>query len=97
MDIIGKLKFNDEELQIRTTEYSDGRLAVVLRDSTGLPYATISENIPELELQPEEFFAKMRAENEDLREPLLATGIFEDTGRRVTNGFADSEVWRLAA
>lgn len=43
----------------------------------------------------DEFTVKSWSENEPLVEPMLATGLFEDTGRRVPSGFVEAPVWRL--
>jgi hypothetical protein len=38
---------------------------------------------------------KAWSENEPLIAPLLATGLFEDTGRRTPTGYAVSPTWRI--
>ena len=43
----------------------------------------------------DEFTVKSWSENEPLVEPMLATGLFEDTGLRVPTGFVEAPVWRL--
>jgi hypothetical protein len=43
----------------------------------------------------DEFTVKSWSENEPLVEPMLATGLFEDTGRRVPSGYVEAPVWRL--
>jgi hypothetical protein len=43
----------------------------------------------------DEFTVKSWSENEELVEPMLATGLFEDTGRRVPSGYVEAPVWRL--
>lgn len=47
------------------------------------------------QLANDEFTVKSWSENEPLIAPLLATGFFEDTGRRIASGFAEAPVWRV--
>ncbi len=49
----------------------------------------------ELYTADDEFCVKSWSENEPLIEPLLATGLFEDTGRRTATGYAVSPTWRI--
>lgn len=42
-----------------------------------------------------EFLAKTYAENSMIASEVLAAGIFEDTGRRVTVGYTEGHVWRV--
>lgn len=96
MNQIGTLSYGGEEVSIQTTTYSaDNSPAVELYDEDGMPYATFSVCIPGSQLQPGEVLVKTWSENEDLREPMLATGLFEDTGRRVSSDFVTAEVWRF--
>jgi len=48
-----------------------------------------------VELADNEILVKAYNENDFLRDPLLASGYFEDTQRRQDAGFADLEVWRV--
>lgn len=43
----------------------------------------------------DEFTVKSWSENEPLVAPMLATGLFEDTGRRIPSGYVEAPVWRL--
>lgn len=70
-----------------------GGVFLELRDDFE-PWATVTVNLPEVPLEPDEFTVKMWSENEAIRQPLLATGLFEDTGKRVPSGFVSAEVWR---
>lgn len=100
MKIIGTLKFEGETLSIteepgrfHTKSYSliaeDGE---PFTDLSKEPFGSGIDALADNEVQ-----MKMYAENEQLREPLLATGLFEDTGRRVPAGYAELEVWRRIA
>jgi hypothetical protein len=77
-----------------------GAIAVQLindNDALPEPMATFSTNlVPSgAVLGLDEFNVKSWSENEDLVEPMLATGLFEDTGRRTRSGYVASPVWRL--
>jgi hypothetical protein len=43
----------------------------------------------------DEFCVKTWSENEVLVAPMLATGLFEDTCRRVPSGYVVAPVWRI--
>lgn len=61
------------------------------------PFAVITCHIPDAryELAGDEVFVKMWSENAPVRDSLLATGMFFDTGLREPTGFVAAEVWRL--
>jgi hypothetical protein len=67
-----------------------------LMDDEEDEWATITTNIVGLALESGEFPVKTWSENEILREPLLASGLFVDTGKRVSTGFVEAELWRRA-
>lgn len=75
-----------------------GGTAIALYDDEG-PYATLSVNaLGTTEALPQnEFCAKVWMENEHLRKPMLESGLFEDTGRRVPLNQVTAEVWRIVA
>lgn len=73
-----------------------GAICVVLRSAeSGEQITTFSTN-----LRPsghttarDEFHAKVWDGNEELIAPLLASGLFVDTGKRAQAGFAEAQVW----
>lgn len=66
-------------------------------DDVPEPLATLSCNlVPSgVVLCDDEFSVKSWSENEPLFESMLATGLFEDTGRRTRTGHAVSPTWRI--
>ncbi len=85
-----------QQLNVETAQYRNGRLAIQLTDpEDDQSWATFSCNLPDEPLRENEFFAKTWSENEPLREPMLASGKFIDTGRRVRTGFVEAEVWAI--
>lgn len=97
MKNIGTLVIGDETITILQAQYRDKSIAIELKEADGGPYGTFSACIPGTALADGEFLAKTSSENEDLREPMLQTGLFVDTGRRVPSGFIELEVWKLTA
>jgi len=86
------------EASVEFGEYGNGGLAVsLIAVADGQPIAKLSVNLPEAadQLGEGEFFAKTWSENAPIVGPALASGLFEDTGRRVATGFVEAQVWRL--
>jgi hypothetical protein len=59
------------------------------------PFGTLTTCVPGAQVQEDEVLVKTYFENDILREPLLASGYFEDTGRRVAAANAELEVWKI--
>jgi len=96
--LIGSLTIGNEELTVIHCRYKNGREAVELVDADGEVYAHVSCNIVAAPPpSPGCFYAKTWSENEPLRAPLLASGLFEDLGVRVQTGFAEAELWKIHA
>ena len=75
-----------------------GALAVQLVSQEGPPESLVfSTNLVPSGalLAPDEFNVKSWSENEPFVTPLFATGLFEDTGRRVRSGYVESPIWRV--
>ena len=76
-----------------------GAIAVQLvsNDEPTEPLATFSTNLVPYgaQLSSDEFCVKTWSENEALVAPMLSTGLFEDTGKRVPSGYGVSPVWRI--
>ena len=81
------------EINIEQGWYAAGRLAVQLT-SDNEPYATLSVNIPEVELAVGEFIAKTYSENEGLLEALVAAGKVQIV-RRISHALGELPVCRL--
>jgi hypothetical protein len=95
MSAIKKLTYEDETHFIDELEYASGGLAVRTATEVDGLYASISINIEGTPLSEGEFVL-----NHDItrnyREALLASGLFTDTGKRVTYGFVQGQpVWKL--
>lgn len=76
--------------------YYNNRLAVQLVTQNREPYATLSVNVDEIPLEPNEFIVKGYSENTGL-DDIARYGVFEDTGRRVnlSQFVKNQQIWRL--
>lgn len=76
--------------------YYNNRLAVKLVTQQHEPYATLSVNIDNVPLGPNEFIVKGYSENLGL-DDISRYGVFEDTGRRVdlSQFVKNQQIWRL--
>lgn len=72
-------------------------IQLVANDEPAEPMATFSTNlVPSgAQVSCDEFCVKTWSENEVLVSPMLSTGLFEDTGKRVPSGYVVSPVWRI--
>jgi len=93
---IGWVFFKGLMLNIIQTNYStNGRIAIGLMEG-GIPFGTISINLPEEEFGEGEFPVKNWSENEEITPFILAqTDLFEDTGKTVLTGFVEAPIWRF--
>jgi len=88
--------FNGERLFINKTQYGEGgRTALQITDAEGTPYATLTVNIPDIQLRPGEFLIKTWSENKYIAEHIRRLGLFTDTNKRFKTGFVVGEIWEL--
>jgi hypothetical protein len=59
------------------------------------PFATLTCYIPGVELADDEVMIKTWSENKLVAKTALASGLFEDTGKRIPTGFVLAEIWRV--
>ena len=78
---------------IETDRYANGNLRVQLNTAEE-PYATLSTNIAGVWLEKDCFIAKNYSENEGLNEQFIKSGLFEDTGEKVSAGFVSCPILR---
>ncbi|QOX80898.1 hypothetical protein FY034_18020 (plasmid) [Trichlorobacter lovleyi] len=88
-----------ETLNIELKTFSSGQLKVQLwvKEEEGYlsPAGCLSVNEPGAQLAKGEFVAKDWCENEELAVAALQSGLFEDTGRRIQNGYVKPPIWRI--
>lgn len=98
MKHLATIQLHDKTYRLVEGNYVSGARMLQLESEVDpTSTARLTVNIPDTALQPGEFLIKTWSENEPLREPLLATGFFIDTGVRVLVEFVKAEVWSLAA
>ena len=68
----------------------------LMEEETGEPFCTLTVNVPHANLAANEILVKTWTENAPVREPALGSGLFTDTGRRISTGYAEAEVWTLS-
>ena len=74
--------------------YPNGQMAVKLKEEFGMPFATLSVNL-DISCAEGCFWAKTWSENAPIRDQLLASGRFKDTGERYPTGYVLAELWEL--
>ena len=79
---------------IETDRYANGNLHVQLMTAEE-PYATLSTNVAGIVLDKDCFIAKTYSENEGLNEQFIKSGLFEDTGEKVSAGYASCPILRF--
>ena len=80
-------------LDARVGRYANGHLGIQLLQD-GFPYASLSSNLVDTELEPREFHFDLNKLS-DLYGDLMDCGHFEDTGREDNSGFCTYPVLKL--
>lgn len=92
---VGEIRLEDGELLhiMETTFIDSGGLCFMIVSETGEPYTKLGVYLTKddmvdgtSELGPNEFFVRKQPWDEKDHARFLATGLFEDTGRRVKYG-----------
>ena len=76
----------DLKIQLHTTQYSNGQLAVYIKDYIGHPIAELSIMNNLVALAPNEFILKDYSENKELAQELLDTKLFMPTDQFILIG-----------
>ena len=92
MKKIGSMSVDGRTVSIEQAFYENGRVAIVFEHGT---FGKLTVNLPDDELAEGCIHVKTWFENEKLRAPALATGLFTDTGERVATGHCTAEVWKF--
>lgn len=75
--------------------YPNGRMAIGAEDKDGCAYGVLSVNLPNAELEKNEFCVKNWSESMEFADKAYATGLFSDTGKTIPTGWVKAPVWRL--
>lgn len=93
--LIGTFLHEGDNYRILLSKYETTSRVAILIEKAHVMHLRLSVNVPDVHLEPDEFLAKFGEEGLELRDPLMQTGLFEDTGERVARGFDNYEVWKL--
>lgn len=86
----------DYVLTFQIGRYCMGKApSIELIDSTKEPFATLTVNLPMTALEENEVIIKTWSENEPIAEAARKSGLFFDTGKRVSTGFCQAEIWKV--
>lgn len=91
MKKIGTITIDGQVHQLQEARYGNDRVAIVIDEGR---WGKLTVNVHAEKLAPGHIHVKTWEENERVRAPALATGLFEDTGERVQCGFAQAKVWK---
>ena len=95
MKHLATIKYHEESLRVMETEYAySERIAIQILRANDELYATLSVNLPQSPLKRDEFFVKTWSENAEISDVIRCLDLFEDTGKRVSTGFVQAEVWK---
>lgn len=96
-----EVEWNGMTLTFSYARYPNGRIAVLLMEGLSR-YGRLSTNIAEVEIAPDEFLVPTWNLDAELLRRILATGLFQDTGRRVfgsswseTSEGPEPQLWRV--
>jgi hypothetical protein len=87
-------KIDNDNITLHCGRYSNDRLAIQANCDDGL-YGKLTVNLPESQLGANEIFVRTTEENEHLAKAAIKTGLFEDTGKKISSGFIKISIWRL--
>lgn len=94
--------YEDELLFLEFTNYEDNNTTAIIiqsiEDDCLEPYIEITTNIENIEkvLTENEILVKTWSENESFVKPLLQSGFFSDTGKRVkVSSFCEASIWKI--
>lgn len=89
------IKTDDGAVHIDVNLYKNKGIALTATCDDGMPYATLSTNLPDAEIADDEVCIANWNIPEDFLNALLASGRFRDTGQTRTSGYATASVWTV--
>ena len=93
---IGQIRVGGENRTLYLGNYTQNqRIALFIVSENGEQYATISRNLPNLELEGDEFFVGWYDLNPQIMLDLIDSPYFEDTGKFALGENVKMPVWRL--
>jgi len=91
-----KITYREEELDLKVERYqANNSPAITLFAEDGEPHTTITVCDEQVFLLPTEILVKTWSENSHVVE-LADDKLFTDTGKRISNGFVEYQIWEVA-
>lgn len=96
-----KIKLKNRNFYMSQESYmnnSTPAITLYVKEGNGLePWIDLTINVrgASVYLEDGECLVKTWSENEPYIKPLLNSGWFEDTGKRVPTGFVEAQVWKI--
>jgi hypothetical protein len=96
---IGHVDIGEDRFVLSLGSYMNGRIAVMLHTKGGEVYEIVSKNIPDLEIDGDQFFVNWYNLSPLILDALSKCGFFEDTGERVrpTGSFVELPLWEMTS
>lgn len=94
LNYFGQVKVEGVPLKVHTAMYANKRLAVVVTTNSGEPWARLSVNLPNANIQRGEFAFDAPKHSEVARD-YLKSGFFRETGRYEMSGYCCYPIWEL--
>lgn len=89
-------KFINYPVTVKRSVYNAGeRIALILFDDDGAPAATVTVNLPDVPLAPDEVILKGWSENEGIPDALERHGIVGPQLRSVQTGFVSAGIHKM--
>lgn len=100
MTTLGPITHHGQEMAVvETGAWANGLPVIDLMDANGERWSRLSLNVDmgtdTLPTPSPIALIKTWGENEQVRESLLACGVFADTGERIPSGYVQIEVWAI--
>jgi hypothetical protein len=86
---------NGEDLVAEPLIYRNGRIAIQVYDMNHEPYCMFTSNVEEAPLESDEMCIPVWNMPQAFVAEVLATGLFEDTGKRFPTAHVVAPVWKL--
>jgi len=88
-------EYEGETLTFQLGQYDNGRLAIQIVDTDGMPYAKLTVNIPEYFLPEDQLLVKDYSENTPIANTIFEKGILVKTGIFAESGYIQAPVCTL--
>lgn len=93
-----KVTLDDEKyLLVKSSYCTNNAIAISMYDEDGELFMDLTTNTEDARthLEKGEIMVKTWSENEPYIKPLLESGYFEDTKRRVSLGRVEAQIWKI--